>query len=179
MSTQKTSKELLIDSVIELLSKYPIEKITVSKITDNCSLSKRTFYYHFSDKYDLANKAYYYQMCRYCEEHEDSLSFHGFLLHMAKFIKEHLYYITHLALYKGQNNITEFNVIYMRKTMIHIIEKSFGDRVTDEMFNCITFYIIGMTQYVAMLCIEGTDMTLEEIISFFEDCIPASLQKYI
>ncbi|MDO4805371.1 MAG: TetR/AcrR family transcriptional regulator [Lachnospiraceae bacterium] len=179
MSTQKSSKELLIDSVIELLSKYPIEKLTVSKIAESCSLSKRTFYYHFSDKYDLANKAYYYQMRKYCENHKDSLSLHGFMTHMAEFIHNHPHYIKHIVMYKGQNNLADSNVLYMRKIFVYIIENSFGDRVTDELFNIITFYIGGMTQYATTIFLEGTEMNREEAISLFEKCIPMPLQKYL
>lgn len=179
MVIRKSSKELLIDSVLELLSEYPLEKITVSKIAENCSLSKRTFYYHFSDKYDLANKAYYYQMCRYCEENKGTLTLHGFLLHLADFIHEHHTYFSHLAQYKGQNNIADFNIIHMREMFIQIIEESFKDEVSSDLFNVITFYIVGMTHYVSDVIAVNTNMTPEEIVTLFEKCVPESLQKYL
>ena len=179
MIQRKSSKELLIESVLELLSEYPIEKITVSKIAERCSLSKRTFYYHFSDKYDLANKAYYYQMCKYCEENKGTLTLHGFLCHIAGFINDHHDYFKHLAQYKGQNNIADFNIIHMRETFEQIIRESFHDEITDNISNIITFYIVGMTHYVTEIIAGSSRIPPEEIVELFEQCVPVPLQKYL
>ena len=179
MVIRKTSKELLIDSVLELLSEYPIEKITVSKIAENCSLSKRTFYYHFSDKYDLANKAYYYQMYSYCEAHKGSLTLHGFLMNIADFIDEHLNYFRHLAEYKGQNNIADFNVVHMSNLFVKIIEDSYHDQVTEELAEIITFYVVGITHYVTDIITNSPETNPENIVMLFEECIPSPLQKYL
>ncbi len=179
MVIRKSSKELLIDSVLDLLSEYPIEKITVSKIVANCSLSKRTFYYHFSDKYDLANKAYYYQMCKYCDDNRDALTLHGFLCHLSDFVSKHLDYFKHLTRYTGQNNIADFNIIHMKKIFIRIIEESYGDTVTDELYEIITFYIVGITHYVTDILTDDSDLSSEAIIGLFEKCIPDALKKYL
>ena len=39
----------------ELLEDRPFEKISVSDICDRCNMNRKSFYYHFEDKYDLAN----------------------------------------------------------------------------------------------------------------------------
>ena len=49
----KTEKAL-IESFKKLLSKKPISKITIKELTDDCKMSRMTFYYHFTDIYDLA-----------------------------------------------------------------------------------------------------------------------------
>ena len=49
----KTEKSL-IESFKKLLSKKPISKITIKELTDDCKISRMTFYYHFTDIYDLA-----------------------------------------------------------------------------------------------------------------------------
>ena len=40
-------------SLKELAKTKPIDKITIKDITDNCGLSKRTFYHNFQDKAEL------------------------------------------------------------------------------------------------------------------------------
>ncbi len=50
---RQTTKELLAASFLELAQKKPIDKITITQITDNCGMSQPTFYHHFRDKYDL------------------------------------------------------------------------------------------------------------------------------
>ena len=50
--------KLVIMRVFEnLLSVKPLEKITVKDITDQCSISRNTFYYHYQDIYQVF-KAY-------------------------------------------------------------------------------------------------------------------------
>lgn len=44
----KLAKELK-----RLMQKKSITKITVTELTDNCDLNRKTFYYHFIDIYDL------------------------------------------------------------------------------------------------------------------------------
>ena len=50
---RKTTKEILAESFRELAETYPVDKITIQEIVDNCDYSPATFYRHFKDKYDL------------------------------------------------------------------------------------------------------------------------------
>lgn len=49
------TKRALEDSLKRLLSKKPLNKITVSDIIEDCGISRPTFYYHFKDIYDLVD----------------------------------------------------------------------------------------------------------------------------
>lgn len=42
-------------SLKKLLLKKTLDKITISDITDDCGISRMTFYYHFKDIYDLVD----------------------------------------------------------------------------------------------------------------------------
>ena len=47
------TKYALENSLKNLLLQKPLDKITISDITDDCGISRMTFYYHFKDIYDL------------------------------------------------------------------------------------------------------------------------------
>jgi len=47
------TKHFLAKSLVELMKQTPLDKISVTDITDNCGLNRHTFYYHFKDKQDL------------------------------------------------------------------------------------------------------------------------------
>lgn len=49
------SKSMLAESLEKLLMKKNLDDIQVSEIVAGTSLSRKTFYRHFKDKYDLAN----------------------------------------------------------------------------------------------------------------------------
>ena len=42
------TKKAIAASVTRLLEKKPIDKITIREITDDCGMTRNTFYYHFS-----------------------------------------------------------------------------------------------------------------------------------
>ena len=47
------TKRALEQSLKNLLREKPLSKITVTDITEDCGISRMTFYYHFKDIYDL------------------------------------------------------------------------------------------------------------------------------
>ena len=48
-----TTKYALEDALKKLLLQKPIDKITINDLTEECGISRMTFYYHFKDIYDL------------------------------------------------------------------------------------------------------------------------------
>ena len=51
------TKRALEQSLKNLLQQKPLSKITISDITEDCGISRMTFYYHFMDIYDLVEWA--------------------------------------------------------------------------------------------------------------------------
>ena len=49
----QVTKRALVASLKNQLLKKPLDKVTISDITDDCGISRMTFYYHFKDIYDL------------------------------------------------------------------------------------------------------------------------------
>lgn len=52
------TKLLLSNSLKKLLSKKPLNKITVKDIVNDCKLTRQTFYYHFQDIFELLDWTY-------------------------------------------------------------------------------------------------------------------------
>lgn len=48
-----TTKKAIANALKELLLEKPINKITISDITQRCEVNRQTFYYHFQDIRDL------------------------------------------------------------------------------------------------------------------------------
>jgi probable dihydroxyacetone kinase regulator len=51
------TKAAIINAFIKILKDKPFEKITINDITDECGISRMTFYYHFEDIYDMVDYA--------------------------------------------------------------------------------------------------------------------------
>lgn len=71
------SKDWIVDSFFDLLSVKPLSLITISEITENAGLDRRTFYRHFKTKEDLIS----YYINQISKKHEEVMEkhfdFHG------------------------------------------------------------------------------------------------------
>lgn len=59
MADSNITKSALANSMKLLMQEKPFEKISVIDICKGCGLNRKSFYYHFKDKYDLVNWIFY------------------------------------------------------------------------------------------------------------------------
>lgn len=52
------TKKAIMETFMELLSRLPLNQITVQMISDECGISRNTFYYHFGDIYALLESTF-------------------------------------------------------------------------------------------------------------------------
>ena len=55
MADSNITKRALAAALKDLMEQKPFSKINVSDICEKCDMSRKSFYYHFRDKYDLLN----------------------------------------------------------------------------------------------------------------------------
>ena len=55
MPYSNATKQAFADALRKLLEQKPFAKISVSHICEECGMNRKSFYYHFKDKYDLVN----------------------------------------------------------------------------------------------------------------------------
>ncbi len=55
MADSNITKQALAASLKELMGESPFDKINVAQICERCGMNRKSFYYHFRDKYDLVN----------------------------------------------------------------------------------------------------------------------------
>lgn len=55
LADSNTTKRALAAALKELMEEKPFSKINIADICAKCSMNRKSFYYHFKDKYDLVN----------------------------------------------------------------------------------------------------------------------------
>ena len=55
MAYSNITKNAMAEAMKALMSEKPFAKISVGDICERCGMNRKTFYYHFKDKYDLVN----------------------------------------------------------------------------------------------------------------------------
>ncbi|WP_330399817.1 TetR/AcrR family transcriptional regulator [Peptostreptococcus faecalis] len=94
----KDAKELIRKKFIEMLNQMPLKKITVKDIVSECNINRNTFYYHYSDVYDLLSEIFQIEFQNATKDYNKSLSWEEVFLAAVKFSLEnkkaiyHIYY---------------------------------------------------------------------------------------
>ena len=73
MAESSITKNALADALKGLMMEKNFDKISVSDICDRCNMNRKSFYYHFRDKYDLLNWIFYIGFMEHIkfEDYED------------------------------------------------------------------------------------------------------------
>lgn len=53
MAIKDATKNIIANELIAMIREMPIEKVRIGDLCRRCGADRRTFYYHFTDKYDL------------------------------------------------------------------------------------------------------------------------------
>lgn len=99
-------KKAFSNSLLLLLNKKPLSKITIGDLLEDTELSRQTFYNHFLDKNDLI--AYVYDTVIVSEFNEDmSIDFKLSLTQTLNSLKAHEDFIKQACALEGQNSLKE------------------------------------------------------------------------
>lgn len=125
MADSRITKKALAASLKALMNEKPFEKIGISEICARCGMNRKSFYYHFRDKYDLVNWIFDTDMKQLMK------SFNGDSWHSIRLVCTHLY--DNKAFYRkalcitGQNSFSdhfqEFIAGLLSERITHVLGK--------------------------------------------------------
>lgn len=90
------TKRAIQESFKKLLSNQPLDKITVKNITDDCGVNRNTFYYHYSDIYQLLEEIFLTEAQKSVEKMEVGQSWEEGLKTGLCFVKENKLSLIHI-----------------------------------------------------------------------------------
>ncbi len=172
---------LLCESVLDLLSRKPANKITVSDITENCGLSKRSFYNYYRDREDLIFQAYKDKLMRILDSVPPDEEMRPAWAEFFKVCLEYRNVFCHTLQYKGQNNLFDQALIDLRQTlMARMVDRNGGKPVDKKLGYVFLFWTNGLTQTGKELFLtDAISYTPEEIAEGVIDATPETLRPYI
>lgn len=149
MPDSNITKRALASALKELMEDSPFSKISVSDICQACDMNRKSFYYHFKDKYDLVNWIYYTECVAVLKEKD---------------------YCTEWELLKDLCAYFYKNRTFYRKTLSVDGQNSFS-----EYFRDILAAILGET----MEGILGQDPHLDFYVEFYTDAFLCALKRWL
>ena len=113
MPDSSITKKALAAAIKELMAERPLNKISVGDICEQCSMNRKSFYYHFKDKYDLVNWVFYTEFVEQLMQ-EGMESPWGFLQSICTYFYDNRAFYVNALEQTGQNSFSEYFAEVMR-----------------------------------------------------------------
>ena len=108
MSGSYTTKLVLAESFKSLMEKRPFHKISVSDICEKCGMNRKSFYYHFKDKYDLTNWIFIHEFAIPLNEASQDMTAWDLLEKLFEYFYENRTFYKNVLSVTGQNCFQEY-----------------------------------------------------------------------
>ena len=99
MKRAELTKLQLAAALKDLTNTIPFRKISVSHIAEHADMSRKSFYYHFKDKYDLVSFIFDSEFSEYRELHNNG----SWLAQLCRYLYEQREFYRIVLRYEGQN----------------------------------------------------------------------------
>lgn len=154
MPDSNITKNALAASMKKLMAQKPFAKISVGDICDDCGMNRKSFYYHFKDKYDLVNWIFYVDFIGRIDW--DSCKSEWNLLDdlCRYFYGERSFYENALQI-EGQNSFKEYFFETLRPVILYYLQNMFPESAKKDFY--LTFFCDGFLTAIVRWLKEGAD----------------------
>lgn len=133
MPTSKLTKRALAASITTLLEKKPLDRITIKDITDECGVTRNTFYYHFQDVYDLLSYIFREQADQILREYAGGEDWKDFFLNILTYLNENQKMIENVYYSMRQEELEAYIKKVVGMYALQIIDIQAKDMGVDEL----------------------------------------------
>ncbi len=179
---RKSTKEILAESFVELAEKRPINRITITNITDNCGMSQPTFYNHFRDKYDLIVWIYVNSAKLITGKiGRDGYEWRDTLLEGARSYVENRDFAVNALLHTSGKEAFFFQVQQANIELLskEVRKKLKTDEIPEDLMGLIRVYCYGTVQFTFEWLTGDVRISPEEVADICERSLPEQLKPYL
>lgn len=144
------TQKAIMDSFMELLRTKSLDKVTVKDIVDTCEINRNTFYYHYSDIYELLEEVFRVETEKVMGEEKPCTTFYEEYLRSANLILRYKEAVIHIFQSKSQNVLQNYIETITKELVQRFVRKAaIGHIVSDEnmeyISNFYSYAIVGST----------------------------------
>jgi len=176
LADSNITKKALATAFKELMDDVAFDKITISHICIKCEMNRKSFYYHFKDKYDLVNWIYYTEFIIKIKEKNYKDAF-AFMLDVCEFLEQNKKFYRKVIKYDGQNSFFE----YFKEFLLPIIEKYTRDIFADNKNNYfyVSFFSEAFINAIRKWLLDSENISSEKFVSLMRSCVYETAKKVI
>ena len=176
----KFTKQAIMKCLMDMLKTQSVEKITVKDICETCEINRNTFYYYFSDIYDVLDSVFA-EETKTLLELEDNLTFYETYKKAAAIIIEYRKAVIHIYNSKNKQIVVRYLEKVSNILVRHFVENSVRDcNVTDGDIRYITsFYSYAIVGVTSKWIEEGMPPYNVDLIKRLSDSYDATIENMI
>lgn len=175
LADSNITKRALAEALKELMRDVTFDKITVANICEKCDMNRKSFYYHFKDKYDLVNWIYDTEFI-YVAGKNDYETGWDFLADLCFYLDENRIFYRKALKVKGQNSFTEHFGELLQPVVAEYLEKILGD---DSGEFQIMFFADAFVGTIKRWILELDNMGAEEFLDILKVTIEGVAKKVV
>ncbi|WP_312433255.1 TetR/AcrR family transcriptional regulator C-terminal domain-containing protein [Lacrimispora sp.] len=173
------SKERFADSLERLLMKKNLDDIMVSEIVADSSLSRKTFYRHFQDKYDLAN----WYFAQFFESSfgriTDGADWEETLLGYLDIYEEKACILKNAYASHDINGLRSYDISVTRKTYEKYLYLKGADITLPQMRFAIDIASRGGTEMIIEWLLTGMKLDKTQLVFLLKQTLPNDILNYL
>ena len=180
----KFTKKAIKFSFLELLKTKSLDKVTVKDIVESCEINRNTFYYYYTDIYDLLEDVFQEETEKVMGEEASCPTFYEEYLRCAELILGYKEAIIHIYQSRSKDVLENYIETITRYLVRQFVEKAAqGYTMTEENLNYIcdfySYSIIGTTlnwikegmppyrEDLIKRCAQSFEVTIESMVCFY------------
>ena len=167
MEKGEKSKYRLARAMKECMKSASVENITVRQITEQCGLTRQTFYRNFLDKYDLINWYFDKLLVKSCEHMGQGKTVYDALVKKFTYIQEEQTFFAAAFRYDSQNSLREHDFELILDFYENLIREKTGRKPEENVYYLLEMY-----------CQSSIYMTVQWVLGELK-CTPEGLAKIL
>ncbi len=177
------TKKLLSDSLKKIMHKKSFSKITVSEITDDCNLNRKTFYYHFKDSRDLLKWTLEQEAIDIIKEYSQMKNYGEAIEFIADYVEKNRYLFAFSDNSVSRDELVTFfksDIIEIIRTGILQKEDEMNMKISDTFreFLC-DFYCESLVGQIAALFENGNKYNKKQLVEYVTLIFSCSIPNII
>lgn len=173
MADSNITKRALAVALRELMSEVPFEKINVAHICEKCDMNRKSFYYHFRDKYDLVNWIFDTEFIDLVRKQSND-RWELISLSCNYFYENRDFYCKALQI-KGQNSFSEHFREFMQPLIHARIEEIMGQKDVPRI--CVDFFADGIICTIERWLIDKECMPPEQFVAILRSIVQSTAKE--
>lgn len=132
MADSGITKRALAQALKALMEEMPFEKISVADICEKCDMNRKSFYYHFKDKYDLLNWIIDTEFLSSALNQSSNWDSWNKIYDFLSYLYENRSFFRKVTAIEGQNSPAEHFRVLMEPILVARMKEIFGSDEQQE-----------------------------------------------